>query len=238
MSPAAPAVASLSCLPFIVSGALLCAGAPDALYWMVPGVIVSLIATVLNAWVLLVEIALRNTFMIAGNWKMNGVAADLAQIEALARAATHCDIRSARPPRSSPAVRHASRHRGHAMRRNPAPSPATSAPRCATPAPPPLSRRLPSAANHAESDVLVAAKARAAWRAGLLAIICIGETEAQRDAGQAYDVCKTQPSPAACRRRHGPANTAIAYEPVWAIGTGKTPTNSEIAQMHAHIKAC
>jgi modulator of FtsH protease len=49
-------LASLSCLPFIVSGALICAGAPDALYWMVPGVIVSLLATVLNAWVLLVEI--------------------------------------------------------------------------------------------------------------------------------------------------------------------------------------
>jgi hypothetical protein len=49
-------LASLSCLPFVICGVLLVAGAPGALYWMVPGVIVSLLATVLNAWVLLVEI--------------------------------------------------------------------------------------------------------------------------------------------------------------------------------------
>ena len=90
---------------------------------------------------------------------------------------------------------------------------------------------------HGETDAVIAAKATAAWRAGLIAIICIGETLAEREAGQAEAVCKKQlsgsvPSGATI------ANTAIAYEPVWAIGTGKTPTSAEIAAMHAHIRAC
>ncbi|HUO97449.1 MAG TPA: triose-phosphate isomerase [Rhizomicrobium sp.] len=88
---------------------------------------------------------------------------------------------------------------------------------------------------HGETDAIVAAKARAAWRAGLMAIICIGETEAERDAGDAHDVCARQldgsiPAGASA------ANTAIAYEPVWAIGTGRTPTAREIVAMHEHIR--
>ena len=90
---------------------------------------------------------------------------------------------------------------------------------------------------HAESDAVVAAKAEAAWRAGLTAIICIGETESQREAGKASHVCHGQIEgsvPAGADE----TNTAIAYEPVWAIGTGKTPTNDDIAAMHAHIRKC
>jgi triosephosphate isomerase len=87
---------------------------------------------------------------------------------------------------------------------------------------------------HGETDATVAAKASAAWRAGLTAIICVGETETERDAGDAHSVCARQLSgsipPGATA-----ANTAIAYEPIWAIGTGKTPTTAEIAAMHAHI---
>lgn len=90
---------------------------------------------------------------------------------------------------------------------------------------------------HGENDVLVAAKARAAWRAGLLAIICIGETETERNAGGHLGVCEHQlagsiPDGAAA------ANTAVAYEPVWAIGTGNTATPADIAAMHAHIRKC
>ena len=90
---------------------------------------------------------------------------------------------------------------------------------------------------HGESDALVGAKAMAAWRAGLTAIICIGETEQQREAGKAAHVCQGQiigsvPQGATA------ANTEVAYEPVWAIGTGKTPTNDDIAAMHAHIRSC
>ena len=89
---------------------------------------------------------------------------------------------------------------------------------------------------HHESDETVAAKAAAAWNSGLNAIICIGETEAERLAGKEEEIvdrqlAKSVPDSAT------PANTAIAYEPVWAIGTGRTPTRDEIARMHAHIRA-
>ena len=89
--------------------------------------------------------------------------------------------------------------------------------------------------NHGERDRDVAAKAEAAWRAGLTAIICIGETEDQRSAGDADHVCMHQIDgsvPLAATA----ANTVVAYEPVWAIGTGRTPTADEITQMHAHIR--
>jgi triosephosphate isomerase (TIM) len=90
--------------------------------------------------------------------------------------------------------------------------------------------------NHGERDADVAAKAEAAWRARLTAIICIGETEDQRSAGNAHDICERQIEgsvPVAATA----ANTAIAYEPVWAIGTGRTPTADEIARMHGQIRA-
>jgi triosephosphate isomerase len=90
--------------------------------------------------------------------------------------------------------------------------------------------------HHGERDGDVAAKAQAAWRAGLIAIICIGESQAQRHAGDANTVGADQidgsvPGGASA------ANTVIAYEPVWAIGTGKTPTVAEITAMHAHIRS-
>ncbi|MFO1247577.1 MAG: triose-phosphate isomerase [Alphaproteobacteria bacterium] len=90
---------------------------------------------------------------------------------------------------------------------------------------------------HGEKDADVAAKAQAAWRAGLSAIICVGETEAQRDAGQAHGICSDQLD-ASVPGGATPENTAIAYEPVWAIGTGKTPTLDDIAAMHGHIRSC
>src|SRR5581483_1394111 len=86
-------------------------------------------------------------------------------------------------------------------------------------------------------DSEVAAKARAAWRAGLSAIICIGETESERDAGHAPRVCHDQIAGSVPQEAQ-PENTAIAYEPIWAIGSGKTPSDDEIAAMHAHIRKC
>ena len=90
---------------------------------------------------------------------------------------------------------------------------------------------------HGETDADVAAKAAAAWRAGLLAVICIGETSAQRDAGTAHHICGNQID-ASVPDGARPENTAIAYEPIWAIGTGRTPSEGDIAAMHAHIRAC
>lgn len=90
---------------------------------------------------------------------------------------------------------------------------------------------------HGETDATVAVKARAAWRAGLFAIICIGETLAERDAGAAEGICKAQLS-GSVPDGATPENSAIAYEPVWAIGTGKTPSSVEISSMHAHIRVC
>ncbi|NBB97557.1 MAG: triose-phosphate isomerase [Alphaproteobacteria bacterium] len=91
-------------------------------------------------------------------------------------------------------------------------------------------------ADHGESSGLVAAKARAAHRVGLTAIICLGETEVERDAGTTLDVVLGQlrqslPEGASA------VNTIIAYEPVWAIGTGRTPTLEQIAEVHDALRA-
>ncbi|WP_114391618.1 triose-phosphate isomerase [Oleisolibacter albus] len=90
--------------------------------------------------------------------------------------------------------------------------------------------------DHDETDSVVKAKAAAALRAGLTAVICVGETEAERDGGRAEDVVAEQltgsiPADATAE------NTVIAYEPVWAIGTGRTPTTADIAAMHAKIRS-
>ncbi len=91
--------------------------------------------------------------------------------------------------------------------------------------------------HHGETDAIVAAKAQAAWRAGLLAIICIGETEAQRRAGNAFSVCAAQIA-GSVPEVITSAGNAIGYEPLWAIGTGHLPTPTEITQMHSHIRQC
>ena len=89
--------------------------------------------------------------------------------------------------------------------------------------------------DHGETDAIVHAKAEAAWRAGLVAIICIGETRAEREAGATLAVLSRQIAgsvPAVATA----ANTIVAYEPVWAIGTGLTPTVDDVAEAHAHIR--
>jgi triosephosphate isomerase len=90
-------------------------------------------------------------------------------------------------------------------------------------------------ADHGESDAVVRQKAEAAWRAGLVAIVCIGETQAQRDGGQTLGICGGQlkgslPDGATA------ANLVVAYEPVWAIGTGLTPTTTDVEQVHRFIR--
>lgn len=82
-------------------------------------------------------------------------------------------------------------------------------------------------ADHGETDAIVAAKAGAALAAGLIPIICVGETLAQRQAGEARAIVAAQVS-ASCPA----ADVVLAYEPIWAIGTGLTPTMAEIAEIH------
>ena len=90
--------------------------------------------------------------------------------------------------------------------------------------------------DHAETDAQVQSKALAAQAAGLTAIVCIGETEAQYVAGETLAVLARQIAGSVPEGAKA-ANTVVAYEPVWAIGTGRTPTNDEIAAAHAHIRA-
>ena len=90
--------------------------------------------------------------------------------------------------------------------------------------------------DHAETDAMVQVKTQAAWAAGLIAVVCVGETERQRDLGATLPVIGGQLEtslPAGCTA----ANLVVAYEPVWAIGTGRTPTLGEIAEVHDYIRA-
>jgi triosephosphate isomerase len=88
---------------------------------------------------------------------------------------------------------------------------------------------------HKEGNSVVRAKAQAAWRAGLMAILCVGESKSERSVGRTLTVVGSQlegsiPDEATAE------NLVIAYEPVWAIGTGETPTSADVAQVHEFIR--
>ncbi len=89
--------------------------------------------------------------------------------------------------------------------------------------------------DHFETNKVVAQKAQAAYENGLTAIICIGETQQQRENGQTIDVCVNQIMESVPENANAD-NTIIAYEPIWAIGTGKTPTCDDVEEVHAAIR--
>ncbi|TYO88518.1 triose-phosphate isomerase [Oceanicella actignis] len=184
--------------------------------------------------------------LAAGNWKMNGTRAALAEAEALAAAcpAPGCDVLLCPPATLIAAM--AERLRGGPVRVggqdcHPAPSGAHTGDIAAemladAGAVAVIVGHSERRADHGETDALVRAKAEAAWRAGLTAIICVGETEAQRDAGKALEVVGAQLD-GSVPDGPTPERLVIAYEPVWAIGSGRTPTLEDIAQVHEFMRA-
>ncbi|HSY57410.1 MAG TPA: triose-phosphate isomerase [Bradyrhizobium sp.] len=186
--------------------------------------------------------------LIAGNWKMNGLRSSMAEFEAMlagaSKVAGKADLLVCPPATLIAAFAEKSRgakglaiggqdchpkpsgaHTGDISAEMLADAGATAV----------IVGHSERRADHGESDVLVRQKARAAWRAGLAAIVCIGETQAQRDAGQTLDICGGQLDgslPEAARAD----NLVVAYEPVWAIGTGLTPTARDVEQIHQFIR--
>ncbi len=185
--------------------------------------------------------------LIAGNWKMNGLQSSIDEIEAMVAGAADVSLRLdllVCPPATLLAAAaktltgsaialgaqdcHANAsgaHTGDLSAEMLADAGATAI----------IVGHSERRADHGETDAGIRAKAEAAWRAGLTAIICVGETLAERDAGDTLGVVGNQfkgsvPDAATA------ANTIIAYEPVWAIGTGRTPTSDDVARVHAHLR--
>jgi triosephosphate isomerase len=185
--------------------------------------------------------------LIAGNWKMNGLKASMAEFEAMVAGAgsvgTKADLLVCPPATLLAAL--AGKARGSKMTVgaqdcHPKPTGAHTGDISAemladAGASAVIVGHSERRADHGETDALVRQKAEAAWRAGLVAIVCIGETQDHRDAGQTLQVCGGQlagslPDGATS------ANTVVAYEPVWAIGTGRTPTAADVEQVHGFIR--
>ncbi len=184
--------------------------------------------------------------LAAGNWKMNGLAESLAEIDALAEAhpSPACEVLICPPATllsrlteradGTPIktggqdchIETSGAHTGDISAEMLADAGAAYV----------IVGHSERRADHGENDTIVCAKAAAAWRAGLTAIICVGETLTQRETGQTLQIVGGQllgsvPDGATA------ANTVIAYEPVWAIGTGKVPTLDEIAEVHDDMRA-
>jgi triosephosphate isomerase len=186
--------------------------------------------------------------LIAGNWKMNGLKASLGEFEAMlagaAEVAAKADLLVCPP--ATLIAGFAEKARGSktlgvgAQDCHPKPSGAHTGDISAEMLADAGARAIivghsERRADHGESDGLVRQKAEAVWRAGLTAIVCVGETRQQRDAGQTLEICRGQLNlslPDGARSD----NLVVAYEPVWAIGTGLTPTAGDVEQIHGFIR--
>lgn len=186
--------------------------------------------------------------LIAGNWKMNGLAANIAELDAVIAAASDLPpyVELMIAPPATLIDRFATKARGSrvAIGAQDAHGKECGAHTGC------ISAQMVKdvGASHVivghserrtdqrETDAEVQGKAAAVIAAGLIAIVCVGETETERDGGQTLDVVGRQLAgsiPAGATA----ANLVIAYEPVWAIGTGRTPTIDEVAEVHAFIRA-
>jgi triosephosphate isomerase (TIM) len=183
--------------------------------------------------------------LAAGNWKMNGLAASLDEVKALTAAhpAPACEILLCPPAtliaQMAAAAQGTALQVGgqdcHAAASGAHTGDVSAAMLAEAGARYVILGHSERRADHGETDVLVHAKALAARAAGLISIICLGETEGQRDAGQTLDVIAAQMASVPVDMTA--AQLVIAYEPVWAIGTGRTPTIAQIAEVHAFLRA-
>jgi triosephosphate isomerase (TIM) len=185
--------------------------------------------------------------LIAGNWKMNGLRASLGEFEAMLAGASDVADKAdllVCPPATLIAA-FAEKARGQALAVGAQDChPKASGAHTGDISAEMLADAGASAiivghserrADHGETDVLVRQKAEAVWRAGLTAIVCIGETQHQRDAGHTLDICRGQLNVSLPDRAKAD-NLVVAYEPVWAIGTGLTPTAEDVEQIHKFIR--
>ena len=186
--------------------------------------------------------------LIAGNWKMNGLRASIAEFEAMvagaSKVAGKADLLVCPPATLIAAFaaklsgsksmalggqdchsKPSGAHTGDISAEMLADAGATAV----------IVGHSERRADHGESDNLVRQKAEAAWRAGLKAIVCIGETQRQRDAGQTLGICGGQLQGSLPEGSRAD-NLVVAYEPVWAIGTGLTPTAKDVEQIHQFIR--
>ncbi|MEO5612353.1 MAG: triose-phosphate isomerase [Sphingomicrobium sp.] len=185
--------------------------------------------------------------LVAGNWKMHGVASDLEQVEAIAAGARRFDSVDValclpltlieRAVRAVPEFAigaqdvHFAPHGAHTG--NASVVMLADAGASLT-----IVGHSERREAHRESDAEVKAKAEAGLGAGLGVILCVGESLAVREAGNAVATVVAQLAASLPVAIGGAARLAIAYEPIWAIGTGKVPTETEIAEMHAALRQC
>ena len=187
--------------------------------------------------------------LVAGNWKMNGLQAQLIEIAAMRKAADQGAAGSAEllvcPPATLISRTHDLLNGGalslgaqdcHAAASGAHTGDVSVAMLKEAGAAYVIVGHSERRADHGETDAVVRAKAEAVMAAGLTAIVCVGETISERREGRAIDVVRGQlknslPPPA------GPGRLVIAYEPIWAIGTGVVPTVADVLEMHAAIRA-
>ena len=186
------------------------------------------------------------TKLAAGNWKMNGTAEALAEIKSLAAAhpSPGCNVLICPPATLLSRMAEATEGTAIATGGQDCHANASGAHTGDTSAEMiadaggsyVITGHSERRADHGETDADIAAKTSAAWRAGLTAVVCVGETLDEREAGQTINIVGGQLAGSVPNGATA-ANTVIAYEPVWAIGTGKVPTLDEIAAVHADIRA-
>ena len=182
----------------------------------------------------------------AGNWKMNGLAAAGAELDALIAASAGTTAEVLVCPPATLIAAFAAKARGSAVAIggqdcHAAPGGAHTGDISAemiadAGATHVIVGHSERRADHGEGDVQVRAKTGAAWRAGLTAIVCVGETETERDMGHALAVVGGQLAGSIPDGATAP-NLVVAYEPVWAIGTGRVPSLEDIAEMHDFMRA-